>query len=93
MPVFARPGFHHPVLGRLVQQAPPHHFHFEHQRLDIARDHQVAAAAQDKLGHVPPLGVSAERQCVCFIVNAHQSVGFCHDVEGVEGLQGDVVLD
>ena len=93
VPVFAGAGFHDEVLGRLAQQRAAHDFYLEHQRLHVAGQHQVAAAAQHKLWLRAPLRVGAHGLGVGLGANAQQRVRLGHDMEGVERLKGNVFLD
>ena len=93
MPVLARAGFNNEGLGRFLYQAPAHDLDLEHHRLDVAREHNVAAAAQDKAGFTAQLGVRQHGMHVGFTGNTHQRVGLGHNVEGVERLKRHVFLD
>ena len=93
VPVFAGTGFHDVVLGRLAQQRAAHDFYLEHQRLHVAGQHQVAAAAQHKLWLRAPVGIGAHGLGVRLGANAQQRMRLGHDMEGVERLQGYVFLD
>jgi hypothetical protein len=50
VPVFACAGLHNPGLGGLADQPFAQNVDFEHQRFDVARQHHVAAAAQNEFG-------------------------------------------
>ena len=62
MPVLASARFHNPGFGGLADQAFAHDFDFEHQRLDVARQHNVAAAAQNEFGRALKRWVG--QQCI-----------------------------
>ena len=56
MPVFSCTSLHNPGFVCLGYQTLAHDFHFENERLDVARQHNVAATAQ----YTVPFGVVFE---------------------------------
>ena len=93
MPVLAGPGLHQPAFGRFFHQAAPGDFDLEHQRLDVAGDHQVAATAQHKTGRVGPLRRAQQHLHVGAAAHAHQLLRAGGDTEAVVWLERHVVLD
>jgi len=86
VPVFPGTGLHNIVLGRLVQQRAAFDFDFEHQRLHIAGQHQVAATAQHELVLPCQLRVGQHRQHIGLAGHANTLPGFGNNVEGVAAL-------
>ena len=70
----------------------PGHLDLEHQRLDVAREHDVAAAPQHELGDRAVFGVGQQLLHLGFAAHPHQRPGLGDDAEGVVRLQGYVLL-
>lgn len=86
MPVFPGPGFDVPGVGILVEQALAGDGHVEDQAIEIAVEHQIAAAAENEAGSAfcrRQLGRSGD-----FLVAGSRA----GEGEGVEGGQIDVLL-
>jgi uncharacterized protein YajQ (UPF0234 family) len=92
VPDLARAGFHDPGPRRLFDQPQALDFHLEHQRLDVAGQHDVAAAAQHETGGALPVGAGQELGDIGLIRDARQALRARDDAETVVRLQGDVVL-
>jgi len=93
VPDFARAGLDDPGLVGFLQQAQPLDLHLEHHGLDVAREHDVAAAAQHEQGLAGQAVVGQQVVHVLRRTHAHQRVGARHDAEGVAVLEGGVFLD
>ncbi len=74
-------------------EAQPLDFHLQHDRLDVAGQHDVAAAAQHEDRLAGQFGIGQQRLHVLHRPRAHQRLRTGHDAEGVAGLQGGVFLD
>ena len=81
------------ALGGFAHQGAAHDLDFEHHRLHIARDDDIAAAAKDELGGRPQVRVGQQGLHIGFAGDAHQRLRLGHDVKGVVGLEWDVFLD
>jgi hypothetical protein len=93
VPAFTGPSLDNPGFGGLADQLFAPDFDLEHHRLDVAGDHDVAAAAQHELGRIPQRRIGQHIGDVLLAVDAHQVQGLGHDAKGVGKLEGDVFLD
>jgi len=93
VPVFTGTGLDNPGLGRFTDQAPAHDFDLEHQRLDIAGQHNVAAATQHKFGRSLQGRVLQHGVNIGFALDMHEMKRLGDDAEGVGRLEGNVFLD
>jgi hypothetical protein len=93
VPAFPGTGFNDEGFGCIFDQAAAHQLDFEHQRLDVAGQHNIAAAAQHELLARPQLGIANHGLQILKIAQAHQDKRLGHDVKGVVGLKRDVFLD
>jgi hypothetical protein len=78
---------------RPARQTHARHLDFEHQRLDVTGEHNVAAAAQNELRHCLQRRVGQHGGQVGLGADAHQAQGLGHNAKAVVGLQGDIFLD
>ena len=92
VPVLARCGLHHPGFVVLRDQLLAHQFDFQHQGFHVARDDDVAAAAQQKMRLVA-LGAGEEGLHIGDAGQAQQTLGAGGDAKAVVGLQRDVALN
>ena len=93
MPVFARASLDDPGFCSFTSQALAHDLDFKYQRLDIAGQHNIAAAAQHKLGRGLQFWVLQQRGDVGFGFDTCQAKRLSHNTKGVVRLEGDVFLD
>ncbi|MOA32498.1 hypothetical protein D3C78_1537230 [compost metagenome] len=93
MPALARAGFDDPGRGRFAHHAHALDLHLEHHRLDIAGQHDIAAASQHQHGPAAPQRVGEQRAHIIFGMHAHQGMGAGRDAKGVAVLQGYIFLD
>ena len=93
VPIFTRPGLDHPGPWSVAQQPPALDVDFEHQGLDVAGQHDVAATTQNELGRLAPVRIRQHSQYIGFAANPHQRMGPRHNMKGVTRLKRDVFLD
>jgi len=93
VPAFAGTGFHDDGLGGFPHHPDTAHLHFEYQGLHIARQHNVAATTQYKLGLLAPRRIGQQRTDILLPGDVGQRGRLGHDAEGVKRLQGNVFLD
>ena len=93
VPALACTRLDHPSLGVFVQQLLTHDLDLEHQRPDVPRQDDVAAAAKHKFRNRRQFGVANERQQVTLAAHPNQRVRLGNDVKCVAGLQWDIFLD
>jgi cyclic-di-GMP-binding protein len=93
VPVDAGARLDHPVFVGLCRQAHARHLDFEHQRLDVTGEHNVAAAAQHLAWQSGQSGGRPARRSRSASQRMRTN---CHrlgcDAKGVVRLQGDVFL-
>ena len=93
VPVLARAGLDDGVARGLAEHATAGHLDLEHHALDVAGQHDVAAAAQHEAVLRGQFGVGQHGAHVVLAAHAHHAGGARRDAKAVEGLQGDVALD
>jgi len=93
VPVFARVGLHQIAGLGLAQQAPPQHFDFQHQGLDVAGEHDVAAAPEHAQALGAPTGLAHQVGQQLGLAQPQQALCLRRDAKCVVRLQGRVVLD
>ena len=93
VPIFTRPGLDHPGPWSVAQQPPALDVDFENQGLDIASQHNIAAATQNELGRLAPVRISQHGQHIGFAAKPHQCMSPRHNVKGIARLKRDVFLD
>ena len=85
VPVLAGAGLDDPGVGALLDQAQAAQLDLEHQRRHVAREHDVAAAAEDELRRAAEFRVVDHAAHVGIAVDAHQRVRQRRQAEAVEG--------
>jgi hypothetical protein len=80
-------------LRSVFEQTQTLDFDFEHHRLHIPREHDVAAAAQHEKRPAPQFLVLQQLQNVIDAAHMHQGLRARCDAKAVEGLQRAVFLD
>jgi hypothetical protein len=93
VPGLASPHLDHAALGRLVHQLQARDLDLQHHRVDVARQHHIAAAAQHELGRQAVIGVVHHAAQVGLAANAHQRARQGWQAEGVVGTQAGTVLN
>jgi len=93
VPVLAGAGLHDEGFGGLAHQPFAHDLDLEHQRFDVAGEHNVAAAAKNELRNSLQRRVGQHGGQVGLGADAHQTQGLGHNAKAVVRLQGDVFLD
>ena len=93
MPVFTRSRLHNPGLGGLADEPFAHDLDFQHQRLDITRQHNVAAATQNEFGRGFQGWIGQNGINIGVVLHADQRQGFGHNAKGIKRLERDVFLD
>ena len=83
MPVFTCPRLHDEGFGGFFHQSSAADFDFQHHRLDVARQHNVAATPEDEFGQTAKCGVSDHLAQRLHVGNTHQCVRLGHNVECV----------
>ena len=86
VPVLAGPGLAHKGLGGFPHQATTLDLDLQHQRLDIAGEHDIAAAAQHEFGLFPQLAASQQSLHVGLARDPDQRMRFGHDAKAVQGV-------
>ena len=80
-------------LAGFLDQAPALDLHLQHHGFDIAREHDVAAAAEHEQRLARQAMVGQQLVHILRRAHAHQRMRACGDAEAVTGLQGDIFLD
>ena len=93
MPVLAGAGLDDPGIGALLQQSPAHHFDLEDDAFRIAREDDVAAAAEHELGRAAELGVIDHTAQRSVTVHSNQRCSQRRQRKRIQRAQVHVALD
>jgi hypothetical protein len=83
VPVFAGAGFDDPGVGLFAHQPAAGDLDLQHHGGHVAREHHVAAAAQDELRRAAEFGVVDDAPHVGFAGDVHQRGGKSRQAETV----------
>ena len=92
MPVFARACFNDVVALGLADEAFAHDFVFQHQRLDVASDDDIAAAAENKFLARGPVWLPQHGPHIVGAFDAQELRRPRADAKAVEALQGRIAF-
>ena len=93
VPVFTGSSFHNPVFISLSHQLAPHDLDFQGQGFDVAGQHNIAAAAQNKGRMGSEIVARYGLAKVIRAANAQQLQGFGDDSKAIMGLQGYIFFN
>ena len=93
VPVLAGAGLDDPGVGALLDDAHAAHLDLEHDLRHVARQDDVAAAAEDELGRAAELRVVDDAAHVGVAGDPHERLRHRRKAEGVVGFEADPRLD